>query len=240
VNDVFQRNVCVAHDIKGLVTRARLAVDLLGRHEDEPVRRQAERIARALEKMLQICLEEFSVPQDNALPERIDAQDLTNLLHEVFAIVRAKSEHPLRMPHLSVHSDVHVTVDAHALLRILNHLVRGASASWGDTGETAMVLRVSQRKDKVVFELARALDQRISQDATQSDLSQIGRIGAGLISAMRLAQELGGNVFMLNTQNQPPAFCLQLPADPVQQVSALLLNTTSGASDVRAALHPAE
>lgn len=240
MKDEVDRNVCVAHDLKGLATRARLAVDLLERHEDEPVRRQAERITRALEKMMQICLAEFGAPKEQAAPKRHDAHELTNLLHEVFAIARAKSGGLSKLPHLSVQRDVSVTVDPLSLLRILNNLISGASTTWGDDDKSAMVLRVTQKGSEVVFDLTRVPDFDISQDATLCDPTQIGRIGAGLISALRLAQELGGDVFMLNTLDQLAAFRLRLPSAPAEPVNSLTLNTKSGAHNARAALHPAE
>ncbi len=82
----------VAHDIKGLLTRANLAVELLGRHDDETVRLKADRIMRAVDQIALICQRDLAPPINCSRAELHECREVVKLMEKVVSNARSGHE----------------------------------------------------------------------------------------------------------------------------------------------------
>ena len=223
----------VAHDFKGLLTRAWMAIDQLEMHSDAPVRRQAQRANSALEQIQALCLREFDAAKGSDGEQFFNAQDLKAFLRKTFSLATPKhhAEHCLLSHRISVEQGVSLTIDAPILFRVLFNLISNATTAMAKHGGGELFLDAKDCGSSVLFNIldkGPGLPDHVLAylfPCAEAGPRQRGRIGEGLITAVSLSKELGGEILLVDTGAQGTAFQLSVPTRPSQSSHQTLPST---------------
>lgn len=219
MRDEYLRKASVAHDIKNLITRACLAVEALEQTDEEKVHRQTRRLSRVLEQVATVCTREFEAPVPAKAIQSLTSADIKQLLREAVLISRkGRAQSYSRIScKVAVEPNVDLTIDRVLLFRVLFNLASNALNAMAKSGGASLSLKVHRDADRVVFDViddGPGLPDRILAflypRADEQPL-QRGRLGTGLMSAVSLASELGGQLTLLRSSTAGSAFRLTVP-----------------------------
>lgn len=209
----------LAHDINGLMARAALAADNLRVHSDVRVARDADRIRRAIEEVVEICRDGF---RNNLLVEPTtlqDAGDVTDLLDRVATLVSLEcqlSPRPIAF-RLTVDADVALCCNRVGLFRVLFNLAINAANAIGAGGGGNVTMSVVQADGQTRFDVVDdgpGLPPHVLAflfPTAPASRRPKGRLGTGLITAINISKEMGGDLSLLQTGRTGTAFRLTMP-----------------------------
>ncbi|WP_299147219.1 hypothetical protein [uncultured Tateyamaria sp.] len=212
----------VAHDIKGLMTRAGLAAELLEQHKDEHVQRQADRITRAIQRMNAICRSELQPSVDAALPQLHNCDDTRQLLGNIADFTRdhqKKSGVPIEFK-VSVAPLVIFTVDGSALFRVLLDLLTNTARAVAECGGSQVSIDAVAEPGFVVFRLSTDVPQVLQRFMDHlypcADPASEGEahVSTTLLTASTVLHQLGGEMKLDTSVSVQNALLIRVPAEP--------------------------
>lgn len=219
--DQIEKKAGAAHDVKGFLLRAGLALEVLERDNSEHIRRQACRISRALDQLSELCLREFD-PSNHLLPpsDLLDAFQIKELLRDVVSLARTNASPTKAKIRFRLQIDPGASIQAprSMLFRaFLNLVVNAVNAIDANKG-TCVMIDAYPDNGMVKFDISddgpglpehvlHALFPFVSQDAPRR-----GQIGLGLVIACNLATEMNGKLTLLQTGKDGTAFRFEIPS----------------------------
>lgn len=217
----------VAHDIKGLMTRAGLAAELLAQHKDEHVQRQADRIARAVERVNSICQSELQPVADPSLPLMHNCDQTRDMLKSIVALAQDKHKNsgvPIAFQ-VTVDPLVAFTVDGLALFRVLLELVTNAARTIVEYGGSQVSIDVAPEAGFILFRLSTngpKMSRRLMHYLypCANSAAEVDRAtNSGLATAARVTRQLGGEILLGSTKSETHALVVSIPFEPVRKSS---------------------
>ncbi|WP_299285044.1 hypothetical protein [uncultured Tateyamaria sp.] len=212
----------IAHDIKGLMTRAGLAAELLGQHKDEHVQRQADRITRAIQRVNAICRSELQPSTDPALPRLHNCDDTRQLLDNIVDFTRdsQKNSGVAIDFKVSVAPLVIFTVDGLALFRVLLDLSTNAARTIAEYGGSQVCIDAVAEPGFVVFRLSTdgpQMSQRFmnylypcADPAAEGE----AHVSTTLLTASTVIRQLGGEMKLDTPASGQNALLVRVPVEP--------------------------
>lgn len=218
----------LAHDINGLMTRVSLAVEHLRTHSDDGVAQSARRIDDAIDQITAICKCELAPNQAAAAQKPFGPVGVENVLQRVFDLASIESLFGPRMLTFdrSVAKNVALETDAEHLFRVLFNLTINATSALLAHSGSRIAVDVARHGKMIHFKVAddgpglpQAVLDYLFPRVGSAPVAK-GRIGTGLITAVGLARQLGGELQLLKSNKTGTTFCLCLPASPTKWPAA--------------------
>ncbi|MEM9761677.1 MAG: HAMP domain-containing sensor histidine kinase [Pseudomonadota bacterium] len=210
----------LAHDINGLMARAALAAENLRVHSDAGVARDADRIGRAIEEVVEICRDGLRNNQMLEPTTLQDAGEVSDLLDRVATLVSLEcqlSPHPINF-RLSVDADVAVCCSRVRLFRVLFNLAVNAANAISTGHGGSVTIKAVQGDGQISFDVVDdgpGLPPHVLAflfPTAPASRRPKGRLGTGLITAINISKEMGGSLSLLQTGPTGTAFRLTVPA----------------------------
>ncbi len=202
----------IAHDLRNTLATAQLLSDALLSHRDRTVQRNAETIARAIERALHMSRQTLSAGRSSTPPPQYQRFLLIDVVDEVRnSLCIAPQGGGIEVPDDGAR--IILDADFDQIYRILLNLSRNAL----DAGATKLSLSCAQTGDSLNIRIAdngpglpqKVVDQLFEE---KSGAQRPGKTGLGLIISRELAQNHGGDLVLHHTSAQGTTFELMLPA----------------------------
>ncbi|MEO0567011.1 MAG: HAMP domain-containing sensor histidine kinase [Pseudomonadota bacterium] len=219
--DEFQRTKSAAHDAKGLLVRASLALEILEKNKSGDVRKQVVRVSRAIEQLAELCLREFSAEREwTRQLQRFDAQDVKVLLRQAVGVARMKSNltETNAKFRVSADPDVVISADRLTLFRATYNLVINALHSVSNAKHATIFVSAHCDMEKVwidVVDNGPGLSDDVLETLfpfAQATPNRCGPVEPNLTTASHLTKELGGELLLVQTGIEGTVFRMKLPA----------------------------
>ncbi|WP_421995584.1 ATP-binding protein [Reyranella sp.] len=205
----------VNHDLRNMLSTARLLSDRLARSEDERTRALAPTILNTIDRAARLASDAIEYVRDRPTP-RLSTVDLADLIDEVGIVLQEQGEdhdpNIVRDWRNTVGSDLRVEADRDLLYRIFVNLGRNAF----EAGATRVTVSAHGRPDGVVVEVAdngpgvppELVDNIFRPFVTGG---QSGGAGLGLAIARDLVRAHGGDIALSESGAQGTTFRFTLP-----------------------------
>lgn len=218
--DQVPKSKGTAHDVKGLLVRAGLALEMLEKNECEKVRKHVFRVSRAFEQLAELCLREFDKGREWSFRlDYFDAQDVKRSLREVVDVARMKSNQLRSNIQFRIHVDpnVHISVDRLTFFRAMFNLVNISTEAIHKSRGTQVTVSAHADNQRVWIDVSDdgpGLPPEVSKAFTSSDqptendpASQM----TGLRTARDLIKMLNGSLSLLATGPTGTIFRVSMP-----------------------------
>jgi len=203
----------ISHDLRNILSTARLVSDRLSASDDPEVRRITPTLVGALDRAVNLCAQTLDFTRQGVPvvePTRFDLRDLV----EDVAAVLPKSMNGERALHLLLDGPFEIEADREQLHRILNNLGRNAMQA----GATRVEISARREGGRAVLEVAdngpglppRARDHLFQPFAGSS---RPGGTGLGLAIARELMRAHGGDLDLHRSTGEGTCFRLTFPMD---------------------------
>ncbi|MEM8792419.1 MAG: HAMP domain-containing sensor histidine kinase [Pseudomonadota bacterium] len=222
MNDIHLKMNGIAHDINGLMARAGLAAEELRGHRDCDVKKQADRIAEAIDRVAEICrdqLTESLIARNGRLHRSGCIENLVRQIADLASVESLSGRKEIEFQCL-VEDDVQINCNTPSLFRILFNLALNAANAVSKHGGSWVEIAVSQAYGRVYFDVSDdgpgLPDHVLAYLYPRVDTKHApkGPIGSGLITAVALAREMNGRLRLIRTKSSGTSFCLELPQAP--------------------------
>jgi signal transduction histidine kinase len=202
----------INHDLRNMLSTARLMSDSLADSEAPEVKRVTPRLLAAIDRAVELCARTLSYTREGAPPVRRTRFVLAGLVEEIAELVERKGEDGPRVLD-QVAPTVMVEADREQLFRVMLNLVRNAI----EAGARHVTVSLVEDID--------ALDVKIADDGpglppkARDNLfrpfagsARPGGTGLGLAIAREIMRAHGGDITLCESTAAGTAFCLRLPA----------------------------
>ena len=205
----------INHDLRNMLSTARLLSDRLARSDDERTRALAPTILNTIDRAARLASDALEYVRDHPTP-RMEEFDLSDLVDEVGVALQEAGED--RDPNLlrdwrdEIAGECRVTADRDLLYRVLVNLGRNAF----DAGATEVAVRARQRSGLMLIDV---IDNGPGVPAVVA--SQLFRpfttggrssgTGLGLAIARDLVRAHGGDIALMETSDRGSTFRFTLP-----------------------------
>ncbi len=202
----------IAHDLRNTLATAQLLSDSLMSHGDRTVRRNAETIARAVDRALHMSRQALGTGKSSAPPPQYERFLLIDVVEEVRnSLGIDPQDGKIKVPDEAAGAILDADFDQ--IYRILLNLSRNAL----DAGATTIGLSCERGDDTVEIRIADngpGLPQDMADQLFEekSGPSRPGKTGLGLMISQELARNHSGDLTLLDTGPSGTAFRLRLPA----------------------------
>ena len=207
------------HDINGLMSLAQLSADQLCDHQDMRVAKRAGRISQAIDEVVEICRSELQDVTSTKVQTTLTSSDVQQLLQRISTVISGSGLGGESCFTIYVRVEPNFEIRCHdqSLFRIIFNLCINAARAVSASGGTSVDLAAEVVGDGVRFTidddgpglpphvlafLYPSLDQQTRPK---------GRIGSGLITAIALASEIGGDLNLEDSSQNGTCFSLTLP-----------------------------
>jgi len=219
MHDTYLKMRGVAHDINGLMACAGLAAEQLLAHQDPSIKKKAEQIADAIDRVSELCRAQLAERQANSGVKTYNSRALESLLGEMTNIVASKSQNCKRKVafDFEVEEGVLLRCSHSALFRILFNLTINASNAIGKHRGSFIKIKVSKNLNTIRFDVhddGPGLPKHVlAYLYPRADASKPpkGPIGSGLITAVALARDMEGQLRLIETGHWGTHFRLSMP-----------------------------
>lgn len=205
----------INHDLRNMLSTARLLSDRLARSDDERTRALAPTILNTIDRAARLASDALEYVRDHPTP-RMEAFDLSDLVDEVGVALQEAGED--RDPNLlrdwrdEIVGECRVTADRDLLYRVLVNLGRNAF----DAGATEVAVRARQRSGLMLIDVADngpgvppVVASQLFRPFTTGGRSN--GTGLGLAIARDLVRAHGGDIALMETSDCGSTFRFTLP-----------------------------
>jgi signal transduction histidine kinase len=205
----------INHDLRNMLSTARLLSDRLQRSADERTRALAPTILNTIDRAARLASDALEYVRDQPTPRKV-AFDLADLVDEVGVALQEAGED--RDPNLlrdwrdEIGSGCRVTADRDLLYRVLVNLGRNAF----DAGATEVVVRARERGELMTIDVADngpgvppAVASQLFRPFTTG--GRASGTGLGLAIARDLVRAHGGDIALMDTTDRGSTFRFTLP-----------------------------
>ena len=205
----------INHDLRNMLSTARLLSDRLARSDDERTRKLAPTILGTIDRAARLASDAIEYVRDRPAP-RIDAFDLADLVDEVGIALQEQGEdhdpNLLRNWRNEVGEESRIRADRDLLYRVFVNLGRNAF----DAGATAVTVRIVPNGDFLLVDVADngrgippAVASQLFRPFTKG--GRAGGAGLGLAIARELVRAHGGDIALSETSASGTTFRFTLP-----------------------------
>ena len=217
LDDIANRTI--AHDIRGMLSSVLIAAEQLSNHPDPAVVRQASRIGKAVDLVVELCTQEMLSPVPEQARSRMTMEKTACLLNQTLGLVDfayGRREPVLRVE-CHVPEKVDFVCDAVSLARIVFNLAQNSARAIVEHGGSAIAVHVRQSSEHVIVDV---IDDGpgLPDDVLSYLLPRLGQypvsegsMGYGILSAMRLAWDMGGQLKLERSGADGTHFAIELP-----------------------------
>ncbi len=205
----------INHDLRNMLSTARLLSDRLARSDDERTRALAPTILNTIDRAARLASDALEYVRDHPTP-RMEAFDLSDLVDEVGVALQEAGEdrdpNQLRDWRDEIAGECRITADRDLLYRVLVNLGRNAF----DAGATEVVVRARARGGMMSIDVVDNGPGVPSTVASQlfRPFTTGGRAsgtGLGLAIARDLVRAHGGDIALMDTSDRGSTFRFTLP-----------------------------
>ena len=205
----------INHDLRNMLSTARLLSDRLARSDDERTRALAPTILNTIDRAARLASDALEYVRDHPTP-RMEEFDLSDLVDEVGVALQEAGED--RDPNLlrdwrdEIVGECRITADRDLLYRVLVNLGRNAF----DAGATEVSVRARARGDLMSIDVADngpgvppAVASQLFRPFTTG--GRASGTGLGLAIARDLVRAHGGDIALMETSDRGSTFRFTLP-----------------------------
>jgi signal transduction histidine kinase len=205
----------INHDLRNMLSTARLLSDRLARSDDERTRALAPTILNTIDRAARLASDALEYVRDHPTP-RMEAFDLSDLVDEVGVALQEAGED--RDPNLlrdwrdEIVGECRVTADRDLLYRVMVNLGRNAF----DAGATEVSVRARPRGDMMSIDITDngpgvppAVASQLFRPFTTG--GRASGTGLGLAIARDLVRAHGGDIALMDTSDRGSTFRFTLP-----------------------------
>ena len=205
----------INHDLRNMLSTARLLSDRLARSDDERTRALAPTILNTIDRAARLASDALEYVRDHPTP-RMEEFDLSDLVDEVGVALQEAGED--RDPNLlrdwrdEIVGECRVTADRDLLYRVMVNLGRNAF----DAGATEVSVRARARGDLMSIDIADngpgvppAVASQLFRPFTTG--GRASGTGLGLAIARDLVRAHGGDIALMETSDRGSTFRFTLP-----------------------------
>jgi signal transduction histidine kinase len=205
----------INHDLRNMLSTARLLSDQLARSADERTRALAPTILNTIDRAARLASDALEYVRDHPTP-RMEAFDLSDLVDEVGVALQEAGED--RDPNLlrdwrdEIAGECRITADRDLLYRVLVNLGRNAF----DAGATEVLVRARTRGNLVSIDVVDngpgvppAVASQLFRPFTTG--GRASGTGLGLAIARDLVRAHGGDIALMDTGDHGSTFRFTLP-----------------------------
>jgi len=205
----------INHDLRNMLSTARLLSDRLARSDDERTRALAPTILNTIDRAARLASDALEYVRDHPTP-RMEAFDLSDLVDEVGVALQEAGED--RDPNLlrdwrdEIVGECRVTADRDLLYRVMVNLGRNAF----DAGATEVCVRARPRGDMMSIDITDngpgvppAVASQLFRPFTTG--GRASGTGLGLAIARDLVRAHGGDIALMDTSDRGSTFRFTLP-----------------------------
>ena len=205
----------INHDLRNMLSTARLLSDRLARSDDERTRALAPTILNTIDRAARLASDALEYVRDHPTP-RMEEFDLSDLVDEVGVALQEAGED--RDPTLlrdwrdEIAGECRITADRDLLYRVMVNLGRNAF----DAGATEVSVRARARGDLMSIDIADngpgvppAVASQLVRPFTTG--GRASGTGLGLAIARDLVRAHGGDIALMDTSDRGSTFRFTLP-----------------------------
>lgn len=201
----------INHDLRNILSTARLISDGLADSEAPEVKRVTPRLLAAIDRAVALCTRTLSFTREGAPPLRRSRFALSGLVEEIAEVVEPKTEDGARLRN-NVAPTLMVEADRDQLFRVVLNVARNAI----EAGARHVVVSAQSDIEALVIEIAddgpglppKARDNLFRPFAGSA---RPGGTGLGLAIAREIMRAHGGDITLCDSTAAGTAFCLRLP-----------------------------
>ena len=201
----------INHDLRNILSTARLMSDSLADSEVPEVKRVTPRLLAAIDRAVALCTRTLSYTREGAPPLRRTRFALAGLVEEIAEVVEPKSEEGARLRN-TVPATLMVEADRDQLFRVILNLARNAI----EAGARQVSVGAQTDIEAIVIEITddgpglppKARDNLFRPFAGSA---RPGGTGLGLAIAREIMRAHGGEIGLCDSTATGTAFCLRLP-----------------------------
>jgi len=201
----------INHDLRNILSTARLISDGLADSEVPEVKRVTPRLLAAIDRAVALCTRTLSYTREGAPPLRRSRFALSGLIEEVAEVVEPRTDDGARLRN-NVAPTLMVEADRDQLFRVVLNVARNAI----EAGARRVVVSAQTDIEALVIEVAddgpglppKARDNLFRPFAGSA---RPGGTGLGLAIAREIMRAHGGDITLCDSTAAGTAFCLRLP-----------------------------
>jgi signal transduction histidine kinase len=201
----------INHDLRNILSTARLISDGLVDSEAPEVKRVTPRLLAAIDRAVALCARTLSFTREGAPPLRRTRFALAGLVEEIAEVVEPRSEEGARLRN-DVAATLMVQADRDQLFRVILNVARNAI----EAGAHLVAVSAQSEIEAIVVTLAddgpglppKARDNLFRPFAGSA---RPGGTGLGLAIAREIMRAHGGDITLCDSTASGTAFCLRLP-----------------------------
>jgi len=204
----------INHDLRNILSSARLISDRLADDPSPEVRRITPSLVATIDSAVELCTGTLSFVRDGSTPPRPTVFVLSSLIEELAATPIRGAKEPVEVD-ARVSGTLLVQADRAQLYRCLLNLARNAA----EAGATRLTIDAMAGAGDVSIDVAddgRGITQR-ARDSLFQAFSASGRpggTGLGLAITREILRAHGGEIVLVTTGAEGTRFRLSLPAPP--------------------------
>jgi signal transduction histidine kinase len=201
----------INHDLRNILSTARLISDGLADSEAPEVKRVTPRLLTAIDRAVALCTRTLSFTREGAPPLRRTRFALAGLVEEVAEVVEPRTEDGARLRN-NIPPTLMVEADRDQLFRVVLNVARNAI----EAGARHVVIGAQNDIEALVIDIAddgpglppKARDNLFRPFAGSA---RPGGTGLGLAIAREIMRAHGGDITLCDSTAKGTAFCLRLP-----------------------------
>ncbi len=206
----------INHDLRNMLSTARLLSDRLARSQDERTRALAPTILNTIDRAARLASDAIEYVRDKPTP-RLAAVDLADLVDEVGVALQEQGEdndpNLLRSWENEIAASETLHGDRDLLYRVFVNLGRNAF----EAGATSVTVRAERRAQRVLIDVVDngpGVPAELADDIFRPYVGgrRAGNAGLGLAIARELVAVHGGDIAVAATGPQGTTFRIELPA----------------------------
>ena len=202
----------INHDLRNILSTARLMSDSLADSEAPEVKRVTPRLLAAIDRAVALCTRTLSFTREGAPPLRRSRFALAGLVEEIASLLEPKNEEGARLVD-KVPPTLMVEADREQLFRVILNLARNAT----EAGARRVTVAARNEAGTITVEIAddgpglppKARDNLFRPFAGSG---RPGGTGLGLAIAREILRAHGGDITLGDSTATGTVFCLRLPA----------------------------
>jgi len=204
----------INHDLRNTLATAVLVSDKLQYIEDPEVKRVTPRLMKAIDRAIDLCRQTLNYAADDALTLRPRRFGLFDLIDEVRSNVMLSDEYAETTWEIDIDPDLEIIADRRHLLRGITNLCSNSLQA------TSSKLSISaHRSDQSIAIDIADNGPGLSEQAREnlfkpfSSSSRKGGTGLGLVIARDIVHAHGGDIMMLQSNEDGTIFQIVIPGD---------------------------
>ncbi|HZT50617.1 MAG TPA: HAMP domain-containing sensor histidine kinase [Stellaceae bacterium] len=203
----------INHDLRNILSTARLVSDGLSGSAAPEVRRVTPRLIAAIDRAVALCTHTLTFTREGAPPLQLAHFPLAALVDEVAALTQRPEPHPFELVN-EVPRPLMARADRDQLFRVLQNLALNAAES----GARHLHVRAQAGRDLLAIELADdgpGLPPKARENLFRpfAGSARPGGTGLGLAVAREVLRAHGGDIALAESTGAGTVFVLKLPAE---------------------------